>query len=534
MRRLIACLIFSGLLASNTPAAQKERLKLSLSDYEDRVHGAWLGQTIGALMGFQFEGKVNSSPLVWVNQYPRQYEAAPVDDDYYYELVALRAFEKYGITMTLDQLGEQWKENSAGSWGSSEQTRLALANGIPGSQAGHPRYNRVWWTIGPQFSADIYGMLAPGHVNLAGKLARKYGHINGDAEGVDGAVFMAGMVSLAFRETDPRAIVREAAQLIHPESPYRQCLDLVISMAEKGKTPEEIFSAVEDRWHIEYPAMNNAVANGGLVATSLWFGEGDYLKTVNLVYRAADFSDADCNAANAGAVVGAMRGTKGLPAHLVVGLGDRLVGHRMGSVDLTPPVEETISVIAKRITKIGQQILASNGGSASATHVTAPIEPARTQPADLFKLADLTEYWNRNWKLGRAGFGGIPDSIPNAPQTYPRATYLEGDVLATWPRDEIRGVVFWRRTKLSSKPSLTLDVGADAGRTWQLSVYVNNTRVLVRTIEGGASSGERAWETIQVDLSEFREQEVEIRLYQRTLIPNKIPGNAYWRTITLR
>ena len=32
---------------------------------------------------------------------------------------------------------------------------------------------------------------------------------------------------------------------------------------------------------------------------SVWFGEGDFLKTVSLAYRAADFTDADCNAANA-------------------------------------------------------------------------------------------------------------------------------------------------------------------------------------------------------------------------------------------
>jgi len=41
---------------------------------------------------------------------------APVDDDYYYEMVRLRAFEKYGIGLTVEQLGQQWLENNAGSW----------------------------------------------------------------------------------------------------------------------------------------------------------------------------------------------------------------------------------------------------------------------------------------------------------------------------------------------------------------------------------------------------------------------------------
>ena len=61
-------------------------------------------------------------------------------------------------------------------------------------------------------------------------------------------------------------IVRKAARLIHPDSPYRKCLDMIIAMAEAGKSAQEIADAVEDRWHIEYPATNNAVPNGGLTA----------------------------------------------------------------------------------------------------------------------------------------------------------------------------------------------------------------------------------------------------------------------------
>src|SRR5262245_22055018 len=118
-------------------------------------------------------------------------------------MVAVRAFEQYGIAMTVEQLGEQWKENSCGSWGSSEQARLNFSKGIKAPHTGHPRYNKLWFTIGPQFSADVYGALAPGMPNLAGRLAREFGHLNGYAEGTDGAVFMAAMVSLAFRKRTP-------------------------------------------------------------------------------------------------------------------------------------------------------------------------------------------------------------------------------------------------------------------------------------------------------------------------------------------
>src|SRR5437870_2341441 len=205
---------------SFSAASPPDAFQLARTDYTDRVQAIWTAQIAAVLMGFQFEHKVAST--VWVDRYPKQPEFAIVDDDWYYEMCALRAFEKHGINLTVEQLGEQWKENSCGSWGSSEQTRLLLARGIKAPETGHPRYNKLWFTIGPQFSAEIYGALAPGMPNLAGKLARQFGHVNGYAEAVDGAVFVAGMVSLGFVETNTQAIARKAAQLIHPDSPYRQ------------------------------------------------------------------------------------------------------------------------------------------------------------------------------------------------------------------------------------------------------------------------------------------------------------------------
>src|SRR4030095_3689595 len=221
-----------------------------------------------------------------------------------------------------------------------------------------------------------------------------------------GAVFMAGMVSLGFVETDPKTIVRKAAQLIHQSSPYRQCLDEVIARAESGKSFEEIIAAVENRWHIEYPATNNAVANGGIVAAGVWFGEGDFLKTINLIARAADFTDADCNAANAAAVVGAMHGMKALPSELVAQLHDRILGDEMGGVKLTPPVDEHISDLAARTVAIGEKVLAANGARSNGDQLVIAASEPQTQAAERFTLPDLMNYWNSEWTLERAGFGG--------------------------------------------------------------------------------------------------------------------------------
>jgi hypothetical protein len=526
-------------------SVEKGRLVISAVEYRDRARAIWLGQMIGQLTGLRFEHRPAS---VLANTPFRRGEGyALPDDDYYYEMVALRAFEKYGINMTVQQLGAQWLENSAGSWGSSEQALLLLRRGIQPPDTGSPRYNRLWWTIGSQFSSDIYGTLAPGMPNIAAAMARRFGHINGYAEGTDGAVFISGMISLGFVEMDTKEIVRKAAQLISPLSPYRQCLNQVIAMAEAGKQPQEIIRALEDRWGIEYPATNNAVLNGGIVATSVWFGGGDFFKTENITFTASDFADTDCNAANAASVVAAMHGMAALPPDLVASFKDRVFGDKMGPVALTPPVDESISALGNRTAVVGESILLAHGARRKGDNLDIPIQQPITQPAELFRLSDFTKLWNHpDWTLERAGFGGGTGGIWGIRGQ----TYLDGDVLAVFPRDEVRGALLRRTIEVSNSPSLTFDVAADQGRAWHLSVFANNDRVFDKLIEGEPQTAppsprpwiptrqgnepKQRWEHIQVNLSPYKGQSVTIRLYDFILVPGYEAGNSYWKNLNIQ
>jgi len=510
----------------------RAELTLARADYSDRVNAIWHGQIIAVLVALEFEHRTAS--VVPIDRLPMKWEGkpatfAPVDDDWYYEMVAVRAFEKHGIGLTVEQLGEQWAENRCGSWGSSEQARLNLAKGLKGADLGHPRYNKLWFTLGPQFSSDLYGALAPGLPNVAGRMARAYGHINGYAEGTDGAVFTAAAISLAFTTNNPQAVVREAAKILDPSSPYRQSIDLVIALADAGKPFEAIVNAVEDRWHIEYPATNNAVANGGIVAAALWFGRGEFWPTINLIARAADFTDADCNGANAVAVIGAMHGMKALPAALVAQFNDRIVGKGMGSVkEFTLPVDESISALARRTAAIGEKIVVAEGARIAGTTLRIPDQVVVTQPPERFTLADLTRYWNADWTLERAGFGGAGGGMAGIRGI----THLEGDILATYPRDEVRACLLRRTVKLGDQPRLSFEAGAEPGRAWELTVYADN-KVLFKDVIASTSS-ERAWRTLDIDLKEFAGRDTILRLYQRVFVPNRVAGNALWRNVVVK
>jgi hypothetical protein len=153
-RRSLLCVAVIFACAAHSLAAQAESterssswLVLSHAEYLDRVRAIWTAQMIAQMTGVRFEHQPASAvPVTPMTHLPGY---APVDDDYYYEMVALRAFEKYGIGLTVQELGQQWLENNAGSWGSSEQALLLLKRGLKPPDTGHPRYNKLWWTIGP-------------------------------------------------------------------------------------------------------------------------------------------------------------------------------------------------------------------------------------------------------------------------------------------------------------------------------------------------------------------------------------------------
>lgn len=505
-----------------------KRFEIGKAEYREKVHAVWLAQIIGVQMTLPNEHNVSS--VVHLDRFPKPVSAAMVDDDWYYEMCAVEGFERHGPGLTVDQLGEIWKLRRCGTWGSSRYALEALDRGIPGSQSGLPRNNRAWWSIGPQFSCELYGALAPGNEDLAARLARRLGRINGHAEGLDGGIFAAGLVAAAFREKDPHEVVRKAAALIHPDSPYRKCLDLAIGLAEAGKTPQEVFDAVEDRWHVEYPGTNNAVANGGLLAAVVWFGEGDFSKSIDLAAGAADFSDCDNVAACAGAVAAAMHGLKTLPAGLVVQLGDRIVGEKLGHVKIEPAVDVKISELAARTAVVGERVSAADGAKILETSIAFDLKDPAPPTRERYTLADLGKEWNPDWTLERAGFGGGDGGLKGIRGL----TRLEGDVLATYPRDEVRGLVLRRRAKLGSKPVLSFQAGVAPGRAWDLQVYVDNAVVLQKRLEQPDGGEKVAWSPVEVDLAPYAGREVVLRLFQRVLIPGRTAGEAYWKNLELK
>ncbi len=559
------CLVLPSLLSA------QDYLELSVQEYRDRCQAIWTAQMVAHFFAVKpFEH--HQAAVKWVDDFHPQIKekirqnggAGYVDDDWYYEIANLRALQKYGPDMTLDELGRQWVENNVGVWGSSGLARKNLIKGIPAEWVGHPKYNRVWFTMGAMNRCDLYGMLLPGLPNTAASISRRLGHINSYAEGTDGGVLMAGMIAMAFYEKNPRTILKNAVHILDPKAPHRQCLEQVIDMAEQGYSFRECADAVMDRFSPVYPATNGAVQNFGMIAVALWFGDSDFLETLNIAVQGADYTDADCNAACAAVVLAAMHGNRIIPDYLTEQFGSRTQGDRIGTVKLTPPVDITTRELAEQTAAMGRQMIEFwSNGTTDNQKIRIPVEKEiATQSLEWFDPNDFVQYWDPDWTLHRAGFG-----TPGGGYRGLRGgTFYEADdhVLATYPQNEIRNCYLIRRIILDDDPVLELEVGADPGHAWTLEIYVDNEEIpeSEQVIDGGAaldwrdedgrlpwflphyfpspqddyerSRQKRTFKTITADLSKWAGKNVIVRLYMSPIVWGRYSGNAYWKRISIR
>ncbi len=187
-----------------------------------------------------------------------------------------------------------------------------------------------------------------------------------------------------------------------------------------------------------------------------------------------------------------------------------------------------MSGLARRTASIGEKFALANGGAADGQILRIRRQSPVALPHEMFQVSGLMRYWNPAWELAGAGLGNEGDAL----RLSRGSTYLDGDILVTFPRDEIRGVMLRRTLALSATPAVSLEVSAEPGKAWNLEVFADNDRIVSQLIEG--AKGQRAWRQIEANLEPYAGRNVQLRIYQRTLVGGRLPSKAFWRKIDVR
>jgi hypothetical protein len=169
--------------------------------------------------------------------------------------------------------------------------------------------------IGGQIFIDSWGLVYPDDAKTAGARAALAARVSHDGNGVHGAVFIAALISLAFTRTDLPEMIEEALNLIPADSEYARVVKAVrdFHRDHPASWRECRDFLTENFGYDRYPGVCHIIPNAGIIALSLYYGEGDFARTIEIATMGG--WDTDCNAGNAGTILGVMAGPEGIPDH---------------------------------------------------------------------------------------------------------------------------------------------------------------------------------------------------------------------------
>jgi len=361
MKKHIKSILAGGILIiilASLGVAQERTI--SQKELKSKIAGYWMGQIVGNYMGFPFENLYdeNTGPIPYdiekyyscradqelleeefkdlkINSMDRRgytdifakaMQGVPSDDDTDIEFVYLHAVEKYGLDITYPEITEMWKKHiNRFIWGGNVVARRLMDDGLLPPGTGKKENNHNWFYIDAQIENEIWGAFYPGMTRQAAVKTDWSARITNDDWTVQLAVAYSVMYSAAFFEKDVEKLVDLALKSISGEGPFYEGLADVIKWHKENQDWKVTWHLIVDKYRLRYlkdaslgvPAKGIAgLHNCLLTIMAILYGEGDFLKTVNMAVRAG--FDNDCNAATAAGLIATANGVSCIPDYLLL------------------------------------------------------------------------------------------------------------------------------------------------------------------------------------------------------------------------
>ncbi|KSV94114.1 ADP-ribosylglycohydrolase family protein [Sinorhizobium sp. GL28] len=297
---------------------------LSTTEIFERIYSGFIGKAIGVRLGAPVE------PTIWsyerirdtygeVTEYLRDFKNFAADDDTNGPVYFIRALRDYGLGATAEEVGKTWlnyaaEEHGMYWWGgfgnSTEHTAYQnLRAGIPAPQSGSIAQNgtTVAEQIGGQIFIDSWGWVHPADPKTAAEASARAASVAHDGEGLNGARFCAAAIAQAFVAKSIEEVVETGLATILADSLYAKVSRAVLRFHDSNpndwRACRDMLTA---EWGYDrYPGVCHIIPNAGVLVMALIYGQGDLPRTVEIATMAG--WDTDCNAGNAGAIVGTLQ-----------------------------------------------------------------------------------------------------------------------------------------------------------------------------------------------------------------------------------
>ncbi|MBN1341186.1 MAG: ADP-ribosylglycohydrolase family protein [Phycisphaerae bacterium] len=350
------------------------KLELTMTDEQlhDRLLGAWLGRAAGCILGCPVEGHDSAAIEAYAKQIGQKWPledywkacatpdeiryGAPVrvytkphlkrierDDDLTYTVLGLLILEANGPEFTTEDVGRAWLKHLPMACTAEHVALENLRGGVrpPRTAVRNNPYNE--W-IGADIRSDPWGYAAAGLPELAAEMAHRDARLSHVKNGIYGEMFFSAMISAAFVVDDVDELVRIGLSEIP-----RQCrLARAVRLGQKWIKADGDWRKTLARVNRRFAGMHHVhtINNAVLTIAGLYYGEGDFTKTIGVTVSMG--YDNDCTGATAGSICGAMLGAKKLPARWTKPLGDDVLTYIKGAERLKS------SGLARRFFKVAR------------------------------------------------------------------------------------------------------------------------------------------------------------------------------------
>ncbi len=349
-------------LATVHGAEAARRPEVTRAFLVDRIHGGWVGMLIGGLEGLPHEFKYNERPRDVLPEFTFLPSGARSDDDNDFEWTHLWFMDQEGVLkLPYPRLAEIWKANmNQGIWVANKRARELMDQGVVPPATGSTALNQhAGYNLSGQFCVESYGLIAPGMPQTAAEIGLHYAHIAVSGEPLQATQFWTSLVSfMPFHEGPLDAALDATLAAVDPASAMAEVVaDTRRLHREHPRDWKAARLAIHEKWVQQRKwNMNSTPANGALVLLALLYGEDDFYKT--LQFAMALGYDADCNAATAGAVLGARLGYRHIAALPQFQMPDRYANKTRPSL----PAESKVSEQADTLMRICERTILANGG----------------------------------------------------------------------------------------------------------------------------------------------------------------------------
>ncbi len=326
---------YSGIMAPGMPqirfepvgltnAIKKDRFDISRAELMDKIRGGWLGQAVGVCYALPTEFKYRSKMIpdsIQMNLTGDYLKEKFNNDDIYVDAKCLEVIGRLGLDAPADSFAIAFANAGFRLFHANQAARYNILNGIMPPQSGHWKNTMHADDIDFQIEADFIGLSSAGVPKAAIELAEKVGHIMNYGDAYYSGVYAAAMYSLAFLSKEEEFVVKEALNIIPPESKFHQAMSDVIAWHKQYRDDwKKTWHAIENSdWSYDLHCPNgiyapfniDATVNMAYVLVGLLYGDGDFKKSMDIAMRCGQ--DSDCNSSTVGGIMGTLMGYSNIP-----------------------------------------------------------------------------------------------------------------------------------------------------------------------------------------------------------------------------